>query len=135
MKRLLKISLDTLIFSLISILIWFILSINVNKDLINIFTLTFPISYISSILHSIFATGVNISKEKGNANDTMSGIFFGTIFTLIIMMIIILKLDIYLNFMNYTVDKIFVIYSVIQIFLYNILRLILTKLYYEEKTI
>ena len=133
MKRLLKISLDTLIASLISILIWFVLSINVNKDLINIFTLTFPISYISSILHSIFATGANISKEKGNINDTMSGIFFGILFTVLVMIIIVSNIDLYLNFMNYTVDKIFVVYSVIQIFLYNILRLILTNLYYEGK--
>lgn len=74
MKRLLRVSFDTLISSLMSILVWLILSFTVDKSLINIFTLTFPIQYISAIFRSIFGTGANISKEKGNINDVMSGI-------------------------------------------------------------
>lgn len=135
MKRLLRISLDTLIASLMSILIWFILSLTIDKNLINIFTLTFPIQYVSSILHSIFATGANISKEKGNKNDTMSGIFFGVLFAIVLLIVFMFNVDSYLNFMNYSIDKLFVIYSVIQIFLHNILSLVLTKLYYEGKNI
>lgn len=135
MKRLLRISLDTLIASLMSILIWFILSLTIDKNLINIFILTFPIQYVSSILVSIFATGANISKEKGNKNDTMSGIFFGIIFTLLTLIIFLFNIDSYLNFMNYSIDRLFVIYSVIQICLHTILSLILTKLYYERKNI
>ena len=105
MKRLLRISLDTLIASLMSILIWFILSLTIDKNLINIFTLTFPIQYVSSILVSIFATGANISKEKGNNNDTMSGIFFGILFTLLTLIVFLFNIDSYLNFMNYSIDK------------------------------
>ena len=135
MKRLLRISLDTLIASLMSILIWFILSLTIDKDLINIFTLTFPIQYVSSILVSIFATGANISKEKGNKNDTMSGIFFGILFTSLTLIIFLFNIDAYLNFMNYSIDKLFVTYSVIQICLHTILSLILTKLYYEGKNV
>ena len=111
------------------------MSLIINKNLINIFTLTFPIQYVSSILISIFATGANISKEKGNKEDTMSGIFFGILFTIILSIIFLFNIDIYLNFMKYTVDKLFVIYSVIQILLHTILRFILTKLYYEGKNI
>lgn len=135
MKRLLRISLDTLIASLMPILIWFILSLTINKNLINIFTLTFPIQYVSSILNSIFATGANISKEKGNKNDVMSGIFFGVIFAILLLIVFLFNVDSYLNFMNYSIDKLFVIYSVLQIFLNNILSLVLTKLYYEQKNI
>lgn len=135
MKRLLRISLDTLIASLMSILIWFILSLTIDKSLINIFTLTFPIQYISSILVSIFATGANISKEKGNKNDVMSGIFLGILFAILILMILLFNIDSYLNFMNYSVDKLFVVYSFAQIFLHTILSFILTKLYYEGKNI
>lgn len=131
MKRLLRISLDTLISSSMSIIIWFILSITVNKELLNIFTLTFPIQYVSCILVSIFATGANISKEKGNKDDTMSGIFFGILFTILLLIFFIFNIDSYLIFMKYSVDKLFVIYSVIQIFLHTILSFILTKLYYE----
>ena len=135
MKRLLRISLDTLISSLMSILIWFVLSLIIDKNLINIFTLTFPLQYVSSILVSIFGTGANISKEKGNKNDTISGIFFGTIFAIVITIVFLFNMDYYLNFMNYSVDILFVTYSVIQILLHTILRFILTKLYYEGKNI
>ena len=135
MKRLFRISLDTLISSLMSILIWFVLSLTIDKKLINIFTLTFPIQYVSSILLSIFATGANISKEKGSKNDAMSGIFFGIIFAILLLILFLVNIDSYLDFMNYSIDKLFVIYSVIQIFLNNILGLILTKLYYEGKNI
>ena len=135
MKRLLRISFDTLIASLMSILIWFVLSLTINKDLINIFTLTFPIQYVSSILHSIFSTGANISKEKGNKNDVMSGIFFGILCAILLLFLFLYNIDSYVNFMNYSIDKAFIIYSVIQIFLHNILGLILTKLYYEGKNL
>lgn len=135
MKRLLRISLDTLISSLMSILIWFVLSLVIDKNLINIFTLTFPLQYVSSILVSIFGTGANISREKGNKNDTISGIFFGTIFAIVITIVFLFNMDYYLKFMNYSVDKLFVTYSVIQILLHTILRFVLTKLYYEGKNI
>lgn len=133
MKRLLRISFDALIASLSSILIWFILSITIDKNLINIFTLTFPIQYISSILVSIFATGANISKEKENKNDTMSGIFYGIIFTLVLLIIFLFNIDSYIEFMKYSTDKLFVIYSVIQIALHTILKFVQTKLYYEDR--
>lgn len=133
MKRLLRISLDTLIASLSSILIWFILSITIDEDLINIFTLTFPIQYISSILVSIFATGANISKENGNKNDVMSGIFYGIIFILLFLIIFLFNVDSYIEFMKYSTDKLFVIYSVIQIALHTILKFVQTKLYYQDK--
>ena len=135
MKRLLRISFDTLISSLMSILIWFVLSLVIDKNLINIFTLTFPLQYVSSILVSIFGTGANISKEKGNKNDAISGIFFGTIFAIVITIVFLFNMDYYLNFMNYSVDTLFVTYSVIQILLHTILRFILTKLYYEGKNV
>lgn len=133
MKRLLRISLDTLISSFMSILIWFVLSITVDKSLINIFTLTFPIQFVSSILVSIFATGANISKQKENENDTMSGIFWGIVFAIFLLIVFLFNIDSYLNFMKYSVDKTFVIYSVVQIFLHTIFNFILTKLYYEGK--
>lgn len=132
MKRLLQISFDTLIASLMSILIWFILSLKIDRTLINIFTLTFPIQYVSSIIISIFATGANISSQKGNKDDVMSGIFFGCLISIVLVVILLFNVDNYLNFMNYNVNHLFVIYSIIQIFLHTILSIILTKLYYEE---
>ena len=133
MKRLLKISLDTLISSFSSILIWFILSIFVDKNLITIFVLTYPIQYIASSLKAIFATGANISHEKGNINDVLSGLTSGIIASIIVTIIIIFNLKTYTSFMGINIDNEFVIYSVIQIFMQAILNFVLIKLYYENK--
>lgn len=85
MKRLLKISFDLSLLSFIPILSWFFLGIIVDKNLINIFTLTYPIQFIYYILKSIFSTGANISKEKDkNDNAVMSGLIIGTIVSIII---------------------------------------------------
>mgnify|MGYP003303531383 CR=1 FL=1 len=64
MKRLLKISFDLALLSFILILSWFCLSLIIDKNLINIFTLTYPIQFVLFIFRSIFSTGANISKEK-----------------------------------------------------------------------
>ena len=66
MKRLLRISFDSAIFSLIPVLCWFALGVLVDKNLTNVFTLTYPIQFVWAVLKSIFGTGANISKEKDN---------------------------------------------------------------------
>ncbi len=132
MKRLLRVSLDTLAASLMSILIFVMLSIFFDKSLINIFSLTFPIQYLSCIISSIFSTGANISKQKGNSNDVMSGIAVGIIISIIIFSVLLFNVDNYLNFMNYDTDKFFVCYSIIQILFQTLLRFIINKLYYEK---
>ena len=84
MKRLLRISFDLSLLSFIPILSWFCLSLIVDKNLINIFTLTYPIQFVWYILKSIFSTGANINKEKDNNKDAvMSGIVVGTIIAFI----------------------------------------------------
>ena len=64
MKRLLRISFDLSLLSFIPIILWFLLGIIVDKNLINIFTLTYPLQFIYYIFRSVFSTGANISKEK-----------------------------------------------------------------------
>ena len=138
MKRLLKISLDLALLSFIPIISWFLLSIIIDKNLINIFTLTYPVQFISYILRSIFSTGANISKEKDkNENAVMSGIFLGVIVSIFIFCFILFNIDSYINFMSMDIKiyKIFTIYSVIEIFLQTILMFILDKLYYEEENV
>jgi len=136
MKRLLKISFDLALLSFIPILSWFALSLIIDRNLINIFTLTYPIQFIWCMLKSIFSTGANISKEKDkNNNAVMSGLVIGTIVGLIIFGFIVINIESYINFMNMDVStyKHFAIYSVIQLYIQLILAFILTKLYYEDK--
>lgn len=136
MKRLLKISFDLSLLSFIPILSWFFLGIIVDKNLINIFTLTYPIQFIYYILKSIFSTGANISKEKDkNDNAVMSGLVIGSIVSIIIFTIILLNIDSYINFMNMDISiyKTFTIYSVLELFICLEFAMVLDKLYYEEK--
>ena len=136
MKRLLKISFDLSLLSFIPIISWFLLGIIVDKNLINIFTLTYPLQFIYYILKSIFSTGANINKEKdNNKNAVMSGMFIGTIVAIIIFLIILINIYNYIIFMNMDVNiyKTFTIYSVLQLFVCLEFAMILNKLYYEEK--
>lgn len=138
MKRLLKIGFDLSLLSFIPIISWFLLGIIVDKNLINIFTLTYPLQFIYYILKSIFSTGANINKEKdNNQNAVMSGMVIGTIISIIIFSIILINIDNYINFMNMDIHtyKIFTIYSVLQLFISLEFAMILNKLYYEEKNI
>ena len=134
MKRLLRISFDLSLLSFIPIILWFLLGIIVDKNLINIFTLTYPLQFIYYIFRSVFSTGANISKEKDKNKDAvMSGLVIGSIISLITFLLILLNIDGYINFMNMDVNtyKTFAIYSVIEIFVSLEFSFILNKLYYE----
>ena len=134
MKRLLRISFDLSLLSFIPIILWFLLGIIIDKNLINIFTLTYPLQFIYYIFRSVFSTGANISKEKDKNKDAvMSGLVIGSIISLITFLLILLNIDGYINFMNMDVNtyKTFAIYSVIEIFVSLEFSFILNKLYYE----
>lgn len=136
MKRLLRISFDLSLLSFIPIISWFLLGIIVDKNLINIFTLTYPLQFIYYIIKSIFSTGANISKEKDKNNDAvMSGLLLGTIISIIIFAFILLNVDNYINFMNMDISiyKTFTIYSILQLFICLEFAMLQDKLYYEEK--
>ena len=136
MKRLLRISFDLKLLSFIQIISWFLLVIIVDKNLINIFTLTYPLQFIYYIIKSIFSTGANISKEKDKNKDAvMSGLILGTIVSIIIFTIILLNVDNYISFMNMDIStyKNFTIYSILQLFICLEFAMMQDKLYYEEK--
>ena len=136
MKRLLRIGFDLSLLSFIPIIYWFLLGIIVDKNLINIFTLTYPLQFIYYIIKSIFSTGANISKEKDKNKDAvMSGLILGTIVSIIIFTVILLNVDNYISFMNMDIStyKNFTIYSILQLFICLEFAMMQDKLYYEEK--
>lgn len=136
MKRLLRISLDSAIFSLIPVLSWFALGIIVDKNLTNIFTLTYPIQFIWLMLKSIFGTGANINKEKDkNENAVLSGMTLGIIVGFLVFGFLVLNVESYIKFMNMEVAiyKEFALYSIIQLYIQLVFALVLEKLYFENK--
>lgn len=64
MNRLLRIGFNILITSIIPIASWFLLGIVLDKNLVNVFSLTYPIQFISSILLALFGTGASIHTNK-----------------------------------------------------------------------
>lgn len=135
MNRLLRISFDTLLTSVTPILGWFLLGILVDKNLINIFSLIYPMQFVISSIQSVFGTGANISAIRDkNKESIFSGIVIGSIIGMLILGIIVLNIDKYIFFMNMDVQiyKTFAVYAIIQMFLQLCLNLSLYKLYYEN---
>lgn len=136
MKRLLKICFDLTLLSFIPILSWFLLSIIVDKNLINVFTLIYPIQFVWLMFKSIFSVSPNIGhKEDKDKNAVMNGIVIGTIVGFIFFGLVILNINSYINFMNMDINiyKNFAIYSLIQLFIQLVFQFIIEKLYYENK--
>ena len=135
MNRLLRISFDTLLTSVTPILGWFLLGILVDKNLINIFSLIYPMQFVISAIKSIFGTGANISAIRDkNKESIFSGLVLGSVVGMIILGSIALNIDKYITFMNMDIQiyKTFAIYGLIQMFLQLLLNLSLCKLYYEN---
>ncbi len=108
----------------------------IDKNLTNVFTLTYPIQFIWLLMKSIFGTGANICKEKEkNKNSVLSGMTLGTIIGFIVFGFIAVKIESYISFMNMDVNtyKEFALYSVIQLYIQLIFSFILEKLYFEDK--
>ena len=136
MKRLLRIASNLAIFSFIPILSWFCLGLLVDKNLVNVFTLTYPLQFICALLKSIFATGANISKEKDkDENAVLSGMTAGIIFGLIVFGLFAINAQKYVEFMNmdFGIYKEFAIYSILQLYIQLVFSFVLEKLYFEEK--
>ena len=136
MKRLLRISFDSFIISFIPIIAWFMLGLTVDSNLINVFTITYPIQFIWSMLKSIFSVGPNVYKEKEkNENAVMNGMFCGIILGFIIFLVLILNVNSYISYMHMdpSIYHNFTIYSLTLLYLQLIFSFIQQKLYFENK--
>ncbi len=136
MRRLLKISFDQALLSLTPILSWFCLSLLIDKNLISVFTITYPLQYICGIIRSPFSIGANISKTRDKNKDAvMSGLVLGSIITILVYGFTILNIDSFISFMNMDagIYHTFAIYAVVILTLQTIFTFVLDKLYYENQ--
>ena len=136
MKRLLRISLDTLLTSTLPIIMWVLLGIIENKNISNVFTLTYPIQFIITLIISIFGSGANINATKSKRSNLVdSNIILGILIGFIITFVLCLKVNLYIEFMSMDVEtyKTFCIYSFILMYLQLILQLVTQKLYYMDE--
>lgn len=136
MKRLLQISLDTLLTSVLPIIMWILLGFTITKEISNVFSLTYPLQFFYMIFISLFAVGPNITAKKAkNESVVYSNILLGSILVGILTVVLSVNSDIYIGIMNMNVDVYhnFCIYSMIWMYLSFVVQLIIQKLYYENK--
>lgn len=137
MKRIFKIGIGLLIHSIIPVLTWIVLS-HVLGDvrISNVFSITYAIQFIVSILKHLFATGANIRKEKeGDTNAIWNGILFGTIFSITIFSVLLIFVNKYIVFFGQdaTFYSVYVSYGISLLLLQTLFSFIIEKLYFEDK--
>lgn len=137
MKRYFTISLTTFAFSILNVLTFFLLGIITgNTALSGIFSITYPLQFVASVLLAFFASASNIQGNKEtNKNCVYTGIILGIIFGAVVFAIVAIFIDQYLVFMNIdpSVYRIFTLMAVGQLFLSHINNIISEKLYFENK--
>lgn len=137
MKRIFQVGFGMAICSIIPILSWITLSIILNDARIsNVFSITYAIQYVGVILKCIFASGANIKQEKEkDSNAAYNGMFWGSIFTIIIFVIPLILIDDYLKFFGLEIEfyKIFVLYGLSQLMLHTLFSIAIEKLYFDRK--
>lgn len=136
MKRLLQISLDTLLTSVLPIVMWILLGFIITKEISSVFALTYPMQFFYMIFVSLFAVGPNITAKKlKNESIVYSNMLFGCICVGILTLVLVLNADIYINIMSMDINIYhnFCIYSMIWMYLSFIMQVITQKLYYETK--
>lgn len=137
MKRLFRIGSGLFIYSIIPILSWIVLSYILGDNRIsNVFSITYAIQYMWTILKCLFGSGANIRKEKENdSNSVWNGIFWGTIFSALIFAIPLIFVDNYIALFGQDVEfyRIYVIYGIALLFLQTLFSFIIEKLYFEDK--
>lgn len=135
-SRLLRISFNTLLNSLLPVLMWILLGEIVNKDIANIFTITYSFQFIITLLVSIFGTGPNITSKKENKNNIIdSNILLGTFVTFIVVLLFSLKVDSYIRYMNLepSIYSKYCVYSFCVMLFQAVIRMICEKLYFKEE--
>ncbi len=136
MKRLLQISLDTLLISILPIIMWIILGFTITKEISNVFSLTYPLQFFYMIFVSLFAIGPNITAKKANNKDVVySNMIFGLLIVGLLTLILVINVNTYIKIMNMNIDTYhnFCIYSIIWMYFSFIMQMIIQKLYYDDK--
>src|SRR5574344_205012 len=136
MNKLLKISFNKTIFSAVPIISWLLLGLIIDKNLVNIFSLTYPVQFVYLFLLSLFGTAPNINEKRDKDNGaSLSGILLGTIAGGIIFGLLSFHIKDYINFMNmdYDIYKEFALYSILSLYIQLVFGIIIEKLYFNDR--
>lgn len=136
MKRLLQVGLDTLLISVLPILMWILLGFIVTKDISNVFTLTYPLQFFFAIFENVFGKGPNITAQKDkNFSVVDANIILGCIFVGLIVLLLAINTDSYITFFNMdsSIYHNFCLFSIVGLYFSFIIQLVVQKMYFENK--
>lgn len=136
MKRLMQISLDTILTSVLPIVMWIFLGVILTKDISNVFSLTYPLQFFFMFFEEIFGKGPNVTAERRNDRDIVhTNIWAGIVVVGISIIVLVCNVDVYIDFMNMDSNfyHSFCIYSILWLYLSFVLQMILQKMYFEDK--
>ena len=137
LKRIFKMGSALLIYSIVPILSWIVLSL-IYKDsrIENVFSITYPMQFAWSVAVALFGTAANIRANKEqNENHIYSSAFWGIIFSAIVFVVPTIFADNYIAFFGQEPEiyKDYVIYAFVLTILQVIFSLVVEKLYFEDK--
>lgn len=136
MKRLLRISLDLLLVSVLPIAMWLVLGIIVRPEIANVFSLTYPLQFVFNIFIAIFGVGPNITARKlKDKNIVSTNLMVGMFVVVMFVATVCLNVDWYIELMSLEPEiyRDFCTYAIIWIGLVCIISIISQKLYYVGK--
>lgn len=137
MKRYFTMSLTFFTFSALNAITFLLLGIILqNTAFAEIFSITYPLQFVVSILLSFFASASNVRANKeGNKDCVESGMFLGLVFAIIIFSLVAIFVDNYICFMNMSAQiyRTFTLMSIGQLFFTFINNLITEKIYFQNK--
>lgn len=136
MKQLFKIGFDLSLASLSPIASWFLLGIIIDANLVNIFSLTYPLQFLWLLLKDIFAVGTNLLAAKTRNSQTAdAGILAGAVVSGVIFGFLAINIDGFIRFMNMDpqIYREFSLYIVLQLWIQLVVMMIIEKLYYADK--
>lgn len=136
MKRLLQVGFDTLLLSVLPILMWILLGFIIDKDISNVFTLTYPLQFLFALFENVFGRGANIVAEKEKDKNVVdANIIVGCLIIGLISLTLAFNVDRYIEFFNMDVGIYhdFCLYSMISIYFTFVIQIVLQKIYFDGK--
>lgn len=136
MKRLFRIGSSNFLASFLPVLSWLLLGIILDPNLVNVYSITYPLWFIYSLMVCIFGSGANVAERKDKQEDgVLSEITVGTVLSIFFCVVLVLIVEPYLTFMNVDVEtyRVFATYSIVYLFINIIFALIREKMYFEHK--
>ncbi len=137
MKRYFNMTITFFFFSLLNALTFLMLGIILHDTSFSqIFSITYPLQFVLSILLSFFISSSNIRANKeNNENCVQSGLVLGTIFAVLIFGIVAIFVDDYVGFMNMDVShfRIFALMSIGQLFFSFVINSVAEAMYFKNQ--